>query len=739
MDGYLDKGRGGVTELRVHGVSGTPPEDMLENPHVSRVSGDGTAGFYRRLWLGGKPPDDSPYADVPKRRREAYSWGGLTSGAGSRALWMLLLPFMLANVAFWMYPAPTLPGENKSSWPGRLRSVNRDLSSALQRLFSLSLTVALTLSAAGVATDLAGWQCAGSDTCLANHGFLNFLTLSFFRQPSRRLAVATVVPLAVVALLWWLGRKSWNAYERLHPAPGETQHIWAIGRRRMWNGAEPVRRLQSLHVCAAFATAGILLVAPLASGPHRLARVVATIVLVLLLLGLCGPVIALLVPRLWRREEPTQSRPHRQLQPVKHDIWFWLPWGALILVVVSVAGAFVPGVGPATSAGSLPWISGFLGWLFGVQMGLLVLVLAVVAVAAVSSRGRDRQATAATDAALPGRALIGLGTPVMLLLSWALTASLAAGLVLRSGGFLGTPSPAGRPAAPRSALLVPAPYYWAAAGAFCLVAVTVLAILVAALPVWPRVAALARDKIARTYVSEHLDRPDGSSADVAARAKEIARSWTLASLTDKAQLVLAVMAVVMAAAAVTGLLGYNVTTVIDGRAVRGMWLWQHASWLATAGSWAVGAFVVALIGLGRRAYSDPATRRTVGILWDLGTFWPRATHPLAPPCYCERTLPELIDRIAWLAPDEKDVVVLSTHSQGTVIGAALVLQLDPAERAKTAFLTYGSPLRRLYCRFFPAYFGAEVLRGIGTALIGTALTAPAPAGQDDGGQDDGRS
>ena len=129
----------------MHGVSGTPPDSMLENPHVTRVSGDSTAGFHRRIWLGGPPSPSLAYADVrDERRREAYSWGGLTSGAGSRALWMLLLPFMLANVAFWMYPAATRPDE--PPW----RSWARDCAAALQRLFSLSLTVALTLSVVNV-------------------------------------------------------------------------------------------------------------------------------------------------------------------------------------------------------------------------------------------------------------------------------------------------------------------------------------------------------------------------------------------------------------------------------------------------------------------------------------------------------------------------------------------------------------------------------------------------------------
>jgi hypothetical protein len=43
-----------------------------------------------------------------------------------------------------------------------------------------------------------------------------------------------------------------------------------------------------------------------------------------------------------------------------------------------------------------------------------------------------------------------------------------------------------------------------------------------------------------------------------------------------------------------------------------------------------------------------------------------------------------------------------------------------SQRARTAFITYGSPLQRLYSRFFPAYFDAKVLSQIGEALTGTA-------------------
>jgi pimeloyl-ACP methyl ester carboxylesterase len=121
-------------------------------------------------------------------------------------------------------------------------------------------------------------------------------------------------------------------------------------------------------------------------------------------------------------------------------------------------------------------------------------------------------------------------------------------------------------------------------------------------------------------------------------------------------------------------------------------------------SLAVGLVLVAV-----QAFRDRQMRRVVAVLWDVITFWPRANHPLTPPCYAERTVPELLERLRVLAAEPDTRVVIAAHSQGTVIAAATLLQHDDHTRERVALLTFGSPLRRLYARNFPAYFGTDAL------------------------------
>jgi hypothetical protein len=99
MGGYVRSNGSARVELRVHGVSGTPPERILQHPEARRVAGDQASGFFRRIW-----PAESVSADTDEDVLEAYSWGRLTSGGRLRVLWLLLIPFLLVNVAFYARP-----------------------------------------------------------------------------------------------------------------------------------------------------------------------------------------------------------------------------------------------------------------------------------------------------------------------------------------------------------------------------------------------------------------------------------------------------------------------------------------------------------------------------------------------------------------------------------------------------------------------------------------------------------
>src|ERR671927_161061 len=88
-------------ELRVHGVSGTPPESLLASATVRQVAGDDRSRSFR--------PTDAPGIEVPApdgHLLEAFHWGRWTSGSWMQALWILLIPFGIANAAQFMLPGP---------------------------------------------------------------------------------------------------------------------------------------------------------------------------------------------------------------------------------------------------------------------------------------------------------------------------------------------------------------------------------------------------------------------------------------------------------------------------------------------------------------------------------------------------------------------------------------------------------------------------------------------------------
>ncbi len=118
---------------------------------------------------------------------------------------------------------------------------------------------------------------------------------------------------------------------------------------------------------------------------------------------------------------------------------------------------------------------------------------------------------------------------------------------------------------------------------------------------------------------------------------------------------------------------------------------------------AIGGTGLLLVFLIRNA-RKPNERRIVGIIWDVLTFWPRRYHPFGVRPYSERAVPELQTRIQRLVGHDRRRVILSTHSQGTVIGYAALVQLPDDVLREIAFVTYGSPLRQLYEMAFPAFF-----------------------------------
>ncbi|MGW4178469.1 hypothetical protein [Streptomyces rubiginosohelvolus] len=689
---------GTALELLVHGVGGATPQEMLDDPRTVRVTGDTTAAVYRRTEDAHGEKHPERYRDEPVA--EAYCWSGLTSGNASRALWLLLLPFMVVNLAHWMRPTAT----------GRTRAVR--LYGVLVRLVALSLTVLLTAAACEVALDLLAWQCAGADACAERRSWLGFLSErqgGWWSQPGRRLALAAVVPAALVGLLWYLSNRTWSAYESQRPLDGEDfaedesfgvvadhgadadDHPRppvpvrpALGRPGFWYGRRLVARLRAAHTAAGFLTVAAAVAGAAARYDRGTEGPVPRFIGAAVEGGivLCALVVVWVVCRRGRSERTRDTR-------LDGALISYLPGSALVLLGLAVLYASWSRA-DWQSSGALPVETAFRFLTLG--QGVLVVALAVVAL------GLYRRVPE------PRTVLYGLGGPAVAMLACALGGVMTGGVAQRVADWLDGP---GTPGMGRSSDIAGPPVLlsWQAS----VIPVLLLLLLVPVLVLVVRTARTAR-RLGPVIEAEYAPEPSDEG-----RTRRIARIRAAAALTDSAPWIIGVVSTASLLLGAVAIAGSWYSEQVPGRAADGSGplLESFADAAQATGSWLIGFGFILFVAGGRRAYKDASARRTIGILWDVGTFWPRAAHPFAPPCYAERAVPDLASRMsAWTSTTPRGRLVISGHSQGSVLAASAVWQLPDATRPRVALLTYGSPLERLYGRWFPAYFGPGPLLGL---------------------------
>ncbi|GGO22024.1 hypothetical protein GCM10011576_40880 [Micromonospora parathelypteridis] len=588
---------------------------------------------------------------------EAYRWADLPSGTVVRTLSLVfLLPFMLANLAIWMRPA-------SAGSDAMVRS--------LCRLLALTLTALYVLAFAGVTLDLIAWKCMGSPRCLAGRIWLSWLG----GQPvGLRLAVLAMVPAAAIGLLWRASARPGRVFDAFRaPAEGVSGH--RLGEIGQWEAEPLVGRLRSINVAAAFATLDVILLASRAATGASASTIVLAVVTGTVL---ASCVVLLCIPPLIDRAvDQRLDRITRTVRTV-----------AVALTLV-VTAHVLASTAPWSDGGGLPGYGSILTSLFVAQTTLLT------ALAAALLWRPDRR-----PGAIP---LLGLGALVIAASAVSLAVAVSAELVYRVADFLDRDEPTGEGLASG----LPPAFTWAIFGFLR----TVLFTLVIAVPVI-LISRRRRLRAAAEIVAcDYPDRPPGAATRLRQVQKAIARARIterLAPLT----VVYACLAGIGTATTTVGLLELLPSESVQRYArVPG----DLITFSIELGSWAIAAIILGLAVGGIFAYRTLEFRRHVGVLWDLGTFWPRAAHPFAPPCYAERAVPELTRRITYLV-GRGNAVLLSAHSHGSVLAAATLLQLSPEVSSRVALLTHASPLRRLYARLFPAYVDDEVLQEVGVRV-----------------------
>ncbi len=674
-------------ELRIHGVGGAPPAVNLEAPATLQVGGDGRAGFHR-AWYPGGTAEGRPL-------QEAYCWGHLDT-AWWTAFWLLLLPFGLLNLSHWALPAV---GSQPVKYAAR----------ALLRLQSLVLTVTLVATTCYVALDLIAWQGAQRGQL---PGWLNWFQA---RDIGTRLSLASVLVYAMVIMLWWLSRRTQGDYEDRESgtrAPDEPG--WTLSDRTLWCGARPVARQRRVHLigCAAM----IMLIQGLPRTQSADGLRVAVLVVGIALLAVAG--ILTVLPWTDRPPRSEDTEADDQRRTAVDVVVIRTAWGTMGLsAVVSLSRFWWPPVDDNIT--SLPYDGRVQLVLFFTALGLAVLTALLVAA------HRPWRQVDVFAGGFASAALVLLATLISTIFTGSLLNSISQLIWKPTLSTQAVHTQVG------GGLYLPSTAY--SGGLAFLVALGSALAVVVVLLLWvrPRRAkrALTGDDphdLPRLYAGRGPTQ-DGLAVTRSQAAEAVSKTVATSKLTD----VSAVSLLAVALPTLVVLLGYQILLEMHGV----HWAQNLHGWASAggyAGTVATGAFLAYL----RSAVTDPSARKRISFLWDVITFWPRACHPLGPPSYAERSVPEVVTRIRRIVGDiavpgdpalaqqqagrydadgapayreRHSDVLLVGYSQGCPIATAVMAQLPEPVRRRTRLLTLASPVRRLYGRTFPAYFGTGQL------------------------------
>jgi len=728
-------------ELRVHGVSGTPPESLLLSTFVKQVGGDTRGRFFR--------PADSLGNERQQqdgRILEAYHWGRFTSGSWTQALWLLIIPFGLVNAA--AFTLPPIPGNSAGGGASTERHsfalASHTLAVASLRVISLALTCLLVFSSVVAGMDLFAWQ-------LGNAG----------DGSSRRLWMLAGMALPVGALLLFTALSRMNGVgqapdtdrrkdrgdtdddeqtdlERDARVPRHANSAFAD--RDFFAGDPDVPTLRRLHQAASLALVALLACwPPMLAGDTAASRVVWGPIAVL---GLTLVVVTFL-------GDPQTSETTGWHKVAKLLGWLLVVGSSLLVVIAGFVyvlhdGPLVGATPVETPFGTEPLVRREMPGIAGTALILLVVATIALVVlygcvlgSAVAARRLRQRRLAAAD---PGQASrirafqpFGGGMAGVLLAAVAVFLGVGfaaafdfavqvgvnvAASILGSGTRVTIPE-----------VLQRVGYAWGLT-VLMLALIGVVTVLIgmthrkafagAATTAYGLTPLLPDGTTERVPLPDTEGIPPGWVKRVAsAMFLSRIKLWipTLFWIFAIVGTVLSLVAGVEQLRQPAALLDSRYWALVD-------WMSElnggRFGWIAWLGANTLALLAVSLLVLGRGAIEAENARRGLNVVWDVVAFWPRAVHPFVPPPYSQNVVAILRRRISWHLGTLKDPtagncgcdhrrVVVAAHSQGSLISLAALMWLRPEERERVGFVTFGSQIQQQFAKAFPTAVNDDVV------------------------------